>query len=760
INMWLSYGEAKRAAVLIQQEKAQSAAERIQQFIGEIEHQIGWTTHAQWSFATLDQRRYDFVRLLGQVPAITELVQIDGAGKEQLKVSRLALDVVGGGTDLSADPRFVKALAEKIWYSPVYFRKQSEPYMTIAIAHAGRQAGVTAAEVNLKLIWDVVTAIKVGRAGYAYVVNSQGRLIAHPDISLVLRDTDLSRLPQVSDALATLTPGETRSGSVTTATGPTGIPVLTAFAAIPHLDWLVFVELPVREAMAPVYASLTQTGTLLGIGLLLAAIAGTMLARRMTIPIHQLQSGAERLGAGELEHRIEIRTGDEIEVLADRFNRMGAQLQESYETLELKVEARSRELARSVDELRALSEVGLALSSTLKLKTVLRTMVERAAKLADADGGMIFRYNRTTRQYELWHSAGLDGGLIARLAATPVHEQETEMGHAARDNRPIEIADLAAIPPAPIRDIALAAGFRSALIVPLVRSGRIYGALIVQRRASGGFAHSTVDILQTFASQSVLAIQNARLFREVEEKGRQLAIASQHKSQFLANMSHELRTPLNAVLGYAELLLDGIYGELPEKARGVLERVHSNGKHLLGLINDVLDLSKIEAGQLTLSIEDYAMQAVVHSVVGATESLAQAKGLSLVSTVPRDLPTGRGDERRVTQVLLNLVGNAIKFTEKGSVGIAVAVSNGCFELAVSDTGPGIAKADQARIFEEFQQVDSSSTRQKGGTGLGLAISKRIIEMHGGAITLDSEPGKGSTFRVVIPVQVEQVKEVA
>jgi signal transduction histidine kinase len=276
----------------------------------------------------------------------------------------------------------------------------------------------------------------------------------------------------------------------------------------------------------------------------------------------------------------------------------------------------------------------------------------------------------------------------------------------------------------------------------------------------GEFPESTVKLMQTFASQSVLAIQNARLFREVEEQGHALAEASRHKSQFLANMSHELRTPLNAVLGYAELLADGIYGELGEKARGVLERIQSNGKHLLGLINDVLDLSKIEAGQLALAIDDYAMPAVVHSVVSATESLAKSKGLSLVTSVPRVLPMGRGDERRLTQVLLNLVGNAIKFTDKGSVGIEVTLANNCFELAVKDTGPGIAEADQARIFEEFQQVDNSNTRQKGGTGLGLAISKRIVEMHGGTLTVDSELGKGSTFRVVVPVQIEAAKEVA
>src|SRR5262249_22691101 len=221
----------------------------------------------------------------------------------------------------------------------------------------------------------------------------------------------------------------------------------------------------------------------------------------------------------------------------------------------------------------------------------------------------------------------------------------------------------------------------------------------------------------------------------------------QHKSQFLANMSHELRTPLNAILGYAELLVDGIYGELSDKARGVLERVQSNGKHLLGLINDVLDLSKIEAGQLTLAIDDYAMPAIVHAVVTATESLAKAKGLALRASVPPDLPLARGDERRITQVLLNLVGNAIKFTDAGSVTISATAENGSFELAVSDTGPGIAREDQARIFEEFQQLDNSSTRRKGGTGLGLSISKKIVAMHGGIITVESEPGKGSTFHV-------------
>jgi signal transduction histidine kinase len=277
----------------------------------------------------------------------------------------------------------------------------------------------------------------------------------------------------------------------------------------------------------------------------------------------------------------------------------------------------------------------------------------------------------------------------------------------------------------------------------------------VRRREAGEFPQSTVDLMQTFAAQSVLAIQNARLFSEIGEKSRQLEVASQHKSQFLANMSHELRTPLNAVLGYTELILDSVYGDVPEKARATLERIQSNGRHLLGLINDVLDLSKIEAGQLTLSLTDYSIKDVVHNVYGAVESLATSKNLALKLELPKDLPTAHGDERRLTQVLLNLVGNAIKFTDKGEVAIRTSTANGTFTVAIHDTGPGIAEQDQGKIFEEFQQADSSITKQKGGTGLGLAIAKRIIEMHGGRLWVESELGRGSTFFFTVPVMVEK-----
>ncbi len=288
--------------------------------------------------------------------------------------------------------------------------------------------------------------------------------------------------------------------------------------------------------------------------------------------------------------------------------------------------------------------------------------------------------------------------------------------------------------------------------MPLLGGKGPLGALVLQRRQQGEFSEATVSLMQSFADQSVIALENARLFEEIAQKGRELEIASRHKSQFVANMSHELRTPLAAILGYAELMQEGFYGQQSDKSLDALKRIRSNGRHLLGLINTVLDIAKIESGQFSLNLADYALESVVETVRAATESLAETKKLVLKTDVATGLPTGLGDEQRLTQVLLNLVGNAIKFTDSGEVRVSATATNGQFAVSVADTGPGIPVEEQSRIFEQFHQVDNTNTKAKGGTGLGLAIAKQIVEMHGGRIWVKSTPGHGSKFQLELPVR--------
>jgi signal transduction histidine kinase len=439
---------------------------------------------------------------------------------------------------------------------------------------------------------------------------------------------------------------------------------------------------------------------------------------------------------------------------------MAGQLQESYANLEGKVEERTLQLARSVSELEALGEVSRTVNSSLELETVLARILAHACVLADAGGGAIYVVEAEADHFRIAATHGMDEELVRAIRGLHVRMGDTVVGQCAAQQHPVQVPDLADEPDYPLHAAMMKAGIRALLGVPLLREGEVIGALVVRRKRAGAFADETVELVKSFAAQSALAVHNARLFHEIEEKSRELEAASRHKSEFLANMSHELRTPLNAVLGYAELIQDGIYGDVPAKMGDVLERIQQNGRHLLGLINDVLDLSKIEAGQLTLSPSDYSMRELVLDVVSATEALAAEKKLALEVDVPADLPRGRGDERRLTQVLMNLVSNAIKFTETGSISIRAKVEDGSFLVAVSDTGVGIAPEDRERIFEEFQQVDSSSTRKKGGTGLGLAIAKRIVELHGGRIWVESTPGQGSTFSFTLPLRAGEREKAA
>jgi signal transduction histidine kinase/HAMP domain-containing protein len=929
IEIYFSYQENRAALVALQREKALGVASRIEDFIKEIERQIGWTTQPQLGApaAAMYQRRVDYLRLLRQVLAITEISHLDTEGKEQLRVSRLAMDVTGSGIDFSHEPEFIEAKAGKVYHGPVKFRKESEPYMTIAIAGSGKDAGVTVAAVNLKFIWDVVSQIKIGKAGHAFVVDAQGVLIAHPDISLVLQKTTFAGLEQVKSALApSPAPGERRE-QVTIAHDPKGRSVMTAYATIASLRWSVFVEQPLEEAFESLYASIKRTIALVALGVLLAVAASLVLARRMVTPIQALQAGAARIGAGELEQRIDVRTGDELEALGNQFNSMAAQLKESYAGLERKVDERTRELtesleqqtataeilrvisssptdiqpvldavaenaahicaaadahirliegdtlravarfgtaplgvpdvipftrdfpagrsiierrtihiedlaslretefpevgretrsilvtplvregvplgailvrrierqafterqiellktfadqaviaienvrlfqelqtrtrdlARSVEELKALGEVGRAVSSTLDLETVLSTIVSQASQLSGTDGGAVYEYDEETEEFHLRATQSLDVGFVELLRSTRIRKGEGAVGRIAMTFEPTQIPDIEqdATYQSRLKNAALREGYHALLAVPLLREEHIIGALIVNRKTPGEFAPDVIELLRTFAAQSALAIQNARLFQEIEEKGRQLEIADRHKSEFLASMSHELRTPLNAVIGFSEVLLERMFGEINPKQEEYLQDVLSSGRHLLSLINDILDLAKIEAGRMELEVTDFHLPQAIDNSVTLVRERAARRSIALDVAIDPELGEIKGDERKVKQVLLNLLSNAIKFTpEGGRVDVHAGMVDGVAEISVSDTGVGIAPEDHEAVFEEFRQVGTDYAKKHEGTGLGLTLSRRFVELHGGKIWVKSQLGQGATFTFTLPVK--------
>ncbi|MBK9115033.1 MAG: GAF domain-containing protein [Betaproteobacteria bacterium] len=1096
ISVYFAYQEHKTALGSLQQEKAIAAASRIEQYIRQIQQQLAFAALPQLDASDVELRRIEFLKLLRQVPEVTDIAQIDGAGREQVAVSRLGMDVLASGKDRSQEPAFRGAKRGQPWVGPVYFRKETEPYMTIAIRSGGDNGPVTIADVNLKFIWDVVSRIKIGDKGKAYVVDRNGYLVADPDIGLVLRKTNLSDLAHVRAAAERQDSDDAALLSKDLA----GTPVLTSMAPIESLDWRVFVEQPVAEVYAKLNASILRTVLLLLAGLVISAVGALALARGMVRPIRTLSEGAQRIGEGNLDQNIEVKTGDELEALADRFNRMSAQLRESYAGLERKVDERTHELTNSLEQQTAISEILRVISSSpTDVQPVLDTVAERAAHLTGAPFAriMLVEGSRLLPAAEYWngkltedagrggttpvpldrssisgraaidrdavhiadiapllasefagaaenmtrfdcravlavplmreggaygaivlarHEPGLfapdqvalvqtfarqaaiaidnvrlfnetkealdqqraSGEVLAAISSSiadtgPVFEkilascerlfagkvavinlvgedgllrlgayhgpgqekmeelypmpsdESTATGVAIRrrvvvhfpdvehgegvpeharevwnamgvkaaigapmiwENRGIgsifvgrdhagpfsdkdvtllktfadqaviaiqnarlfnetkealdqqrasgevlsaissSIADtspvfdkiltscerlfagkligitlvggddlvriaayhgpgreeLDRIFPAPIdgdtgtgvailrrgvfhvpdveggadmpprmRQGCAAIGVRAIVFAPMMWEGRGIGAIFVGRDHAGPFSDKDIALLRTFADQAVIAIQNARLFREIEDKSRQLEVANQHKSAFLASMSHELRTPLNAIIGFSEVLLARFFGELNEKQDDYLKDIHSSGKHLLALINDVLDLSKVEAGRMELELSEFDAPAALSDAMTLIRERAMKHGIALGLDVTPGIAAMTADERKFKQILLNLLSNAVKFTpDGGRVDVSATRDGAGLVVAVRDTGIGIAPEDQQAVFEEFRQVGAHYTSKAEGTGLGLALTRRFVELHGGRIWLESAPGKGSTFYFTIP----------
>ena len=940
--------ETREQIGILQGEVANGALSKIAQYILIIEGQMRSTSLSQQiaerGFAPTN--KFELMKLLYVAPAISEAVAIDRDGAPRLHLSRFRAILPNEEPDYSKSAAFLQARQGATFFGPVYFVRGSEPYITMAVPieeFPGSVIGVLQAEVNLSYIWEIVRDIQVGKAGYAYIVARSGDVIAHPNISLVLQRHKAGHLEQVKSALRPAPNMQTPESIVTS--GLNGDEVLSSYAYLPNLDWAVIVERPLAEAYEPLYASLRRTYTLVTIGLGIALLATLYVARRVVRPLEALRRGVEKIGKGDLNHHLEIKTGDDIEVLAEQFNKMVGEIKNSYQLLEDKVQQRTRELAALFDvaatatqsldlnpilqevakkitdifsldstriylldrqqeelsvraaagynpegfiqrvlargqgvvgkaaetgeplifedvqdntryaelshsnaakgigyrffaavpikvkgkslgviacngrlarrlteqELRLLSsmadQIGPAIdninlfaelrektaaleasnqelvealeqqteiakvlqvmaSSPTELGSVVATIHHNASRLCEADSGATFVFDG--EQFNLSvPTDNLSPEALAYLRDLPIRPgPETPLRRSGLELRPIHTSDIFADPRFSPPDIYRREGIRAVLATPMLKQNRLVGAIVLTRREARPFTESQINLLTTFANQAAIALDNVRLFQELKDRTQELARYNEEikmaneklreldrlKSSFVSNVSHELRTPLTAIEGLADNLLDGVTGPLTAKQASYMVGIRESTERLERLINDLLDLSVIEAGKAALKPTSFSIMRLLREVTDTLKPMAEEKQITLEIGSTNGHSMAWADRDKVTQVLTNLIGNAVKFTpRRGKVSMVVdSIKGAWLEVSISDTGPGIPPEEATKIFDEFYQMNQPGRDKSKGVGLGLAISKKLVEMHGGKIGVESTVGRGSSFSFTIP----------
>jgi class 3 adenylate cyclase/HAMP domain-containing protein len=535
VGLFFSYLESKNNLLNLQREKALAAASRIETYIAEVEHQIGWMQLPQSVPLSLEQRRLEYIKLLRQAPAITEIVQLDKKGAVKLRVSRLAMNTVGGVEDLSNDPRFTVPKSGKIYYSPIYFRKDTEPYITIAMAGISDDTGITIAEVNLKFIWEVISRIKIGEEGLAYVIDAKGHLIAHPDISLVLKKSDLSFLPQTQLAISQV-PGKSEEANI--GQNLQGGHVLTAYASIKSLGWHVFVEQPIAEAFKPLYDAFIGTFILLFAGLGLSVMASVLVARRMINPIQAIKQGAERIGTGNLDQDILVSTGDELQTLAEQFNTMSRRLRNSYAELENKVIERTQELSLTLEQQTATGQILSVISnSPSDLQPVLDAIVNSSRHLFECNAVevLILQDDQIIRPAFYCSSDLLDSQDLYPSSL----DLRSLAGQAILENKFIHLSDVLLEGDAAEHTLTAATklGLRALMLAPIKRENSVFGVIAIGRISPGFFVENQVSLLKTFADQAAISIVNTRQFNELDKAKAEAQRAAQTLKELSENLS-------------------------------------------------------------------------------------------------------------------------------------------------------------------------------------------------------------------------------
>jgi signal transduction histidine kinase/HAMP domain-containing protein len=940
--------ETREQIGLVQGEVANAALAKIAQYILTIEGQMKAASLSQQiaeqGFAPA--HKFELMKLLYVAPAISEVAAIDGDGVPRLHLSRFRAILPDEETDYAKSAAFLQARQGATFFGPVYFVRGSEPYMTMAVPieeFTGSVIGVLQAEVNLSYIWEIVRDVQVGKAGYAYIVARSGDVIAHPNISMVLQRRKAGHLEQVKSALRPA-PNIQKPESIVTQ-GLIGEQVLSSYAYLPNLDWAVIIEQPLTEAYEPLYASLLRTYTLVTIGLGIALLATVYVARRVVRPLEALRWGVERISKGDLDYRLEIKTGDEIEVLAEQFNKMVGEIKNSYQSLEDKVQQRTRELAALFDvaatatqsldlnlimqkvaekitdifeldstriylldrqqeelrvraacgynpegfiqgvfgqrqgivgkavetgepiifedvqndpryaelshskgsrgigyrffaavpikakgkslgaiacngrlarrlseqEIRLMSSMGdqigpaidninlfeelrekqvalektnhelvealeqqteiakvleVMASSPTELGAVLATIHNKALRLCEADSGATFVFDGEQFRVSV-ATDNISPDALAYLRDVPIRPgPETPLRRAGLDLRTIHTTDIFADPRFAPPEIYRREGVCAVVAAPMLKQNKLVGAIVLTRREGRPFTEGQINLLTTFANQAAIALDNVHLFQEIKNRTQELARYNEEikmaneklkevdrlKSSFVSNVSHELRTPLTAIEGLADNLLDGVTGPLTTKQASYMFGIRESTARLERLINDLLDLSVIEAGKTELKPTSFSMMGLLREVTDTLKPMAEQKQITVEIGSANGHSMAWADRDKVTQVLTNLIGNAVKFTPNlGKVSMLVSpTKNAWLQVSISDTGPGIPPEEAGKIFDEFYQMSHPGREKSKGVGLGLAISKKLVEMHGGKIGVESVVGRGSSFSFTVP----------